>query len=394
MKGLWKKAALCGLAVLMIVSFMIPAALAEPVVSEWKIPCLNIITGPYAAFGKEIGWAIDLAIEEINAAGGVLGRPMVVEYYDTALDPAKTSAEMSKLVENSLIIWGPMAATTTKAAMPIAIRHNACIITPVCGPDVANQFQPWTVHLVAQYDDMIPKPMKGWIKANPDFKRVVQFTWPLDPTWIDIANAQREAMEAVGIEVLPDVEVTAGIDMGSVVVRAMAKKPDAYAIIVGPVEAGKIVKELDKRGVKDHRRIMIFATADAPPLYEVSGETIEGCYHWDIQNVVSDDPRWQSLLKRYRKDFEGIEWPSIIPAILYDMVYLTAYGMEQTGVTGDPNKLQEERDKLRDYLRNMKDFPGVRFAFDVVDGNSVGPSYLFVLKPGGDRELVEMYPID
>ena len=393
MNNLWKKAALCGLAVLMIVSFMAPVALAEPVVSEWKIPCLNVITGPYAGFGKEITWSIDQAIEEINAAGGVLGRPMVVEYYDTALDPVKTSAEMSKVVEDSLVIWGPMAATTTKAAMPIAIRHNAFAFTPICGPDVANQFQPWTVHLVGQYADMIPKPMKGWIKKNPDFKRVVQFTWPLDPTWVDIANAQRKAMEAVGVEVLPDVEVAAGIDMGSVVVKAMAKKPDAYTIIVGPVEAGKIVAELDKRGVKDHRRIIIFATADAPPLYEVARDAINGCYHWNFQNAISDNPSWKSLLKRYRRDFEGIMWPTICPQIEYDMVMLTAFGMEATGVTGDPAKLQEERDALRNYLRNLKDFPGVQFDFDVVDGNIKEPSYLFILQTDG-RELVEMYPTE
>jgi ABC-type branched-subunit amino acid transport system substrate-binding protein len=76
------------------------SAAAEPVVKEWKIPFLIFLTGPYAGFGKQIKWSVDEAVREINAAGGISGRPIVIEYHDTGIDPAKAAAEMSKVVEH------------------------------------------------------------------------------------------------------------------------------------------------------------------------------------------------------------------------------------------------------------------------------------------------------
>jgi len=43
----------------------------------------------------------------------------------------------------------------------------------------------------------------------------------------------------------------------------------------------------------------------------------------------------------------------------YDVVYAVKEAIEKTGVTGDPGKLKEERLKIRDYIRNLKEFPGI-----------------------------------
>ena len=391
MKGLSRRFILGVLVVLMIVAWAATPLLAEPVVNEWKVPFLAFLTGPYAGFGEQIKWAADDAAKEINEAGGIAGRPIVIRYHDTALDPAKANAEMSKVVKDSLLIFGPIAATTTKAAMPLVVREKAFAMAIACGTDVSLEFQPWTVHFIARYDEVIPRPMRGWVERNPGMKTVVQFVWPLDPTWVDIANAQRRALEAAGIEVLPDVELSEGVDMSAAVVKAMSKKPDGYTIIVGPVEAGKIVKELDKRGLTDKGRVIIFATADDPALYDVGGAALDGCYHWNIFNMLSESPRWQALFARYQEAYPGVTSPTIGVPLFYDMVYMAKMAIEATGVTGDPAKLAEERLMLRDYMRNLKDFPGVQFDFSIVDGIARAPSFLFRIEDGQKR-LLETYP--
>jgi branched-chain amino acid transport system substrate-binding protein len=360
-------------------------------VKEWKVPFLAFLSGPYAGFGKQIKWAADDAAGEINAAGGVAGKPIVIEYHDTALDPSKAAAEMSKVVNDSLIIFGPIAATETKAAMPLVVREKAFAMAIACGTDVNLEFQPYTVHFIGHYDETIGPPMRGWIKRNTGMKTVVQFVWPLDPTWVDIANAQRRAMEGEGLKVLPDVEVSEGVDMASVVVRAMSENPDGFVITVGPVEAGKIIKELDKRGVKDKSRIMIFATAHDPALFEIAGEYVKGAYHWNEINMWSDSPRWKALFARYREAFPEFPSPTIGVPLFYDMVYMAKAAIENTGVTGDPAKLAEERDKVRNYCRNLKDFPGVLGNFDVIDGIANPPSLLLQMTEK-EAILVELYP--
>ncbi|MBW2617360.1 MAG: ABC transporter substrate-binding protein [Deltaproteobacteria bacterium] len=396
MKGLLRRLILGVLVLLMIGVWAAAPVLAEPVVKEWKVPFLIFLTGPYGGFGKQIQWASDQAAKEINDAGGIAGRPIDIRYHDTALDPAKAAAEMSKVVKNSLLIFGPIAATTTKAAMPMVIREKAFAMAIACGTDVSLEFQPYTVHFLGQYDEFIPPPIQGWAKRNPEMKSVVQLIWPLDPTWVDIANAQRRALEAIGVEVLPDVELSEGVDFSSAVIKAMAKKPDGYTIIVGPVEAAKIVKELDKRGMKDKGKIVIFITAYDPALFDVGKGYLDGVYHWSGFDWTADNPRWQNLYQLYQDAHSGITAPTIGVPLFYDMVYLAKAAIENTGVTGDPAKLAEERDKIRDYCRNVKDFPGVQYTFSIVDGIAKMPGFLFVIEEDkkGMLKLVESYPAE
>lgn len=353
---------------------------------------MAFLTGPYAGFGLQIKWAADEAAKEINQSGGIAGRPIVIEYHDTALDPAKAAMEMAKVVKKSLLIFGPIAATTTKAAMPLAVREKAFCMDIACGYGVNLEFQPWTISFLGKPTDVIKGPMLSWVKRNPGMKSVVQFTWPLDPTWVEFANAQRTILREAGIKVLPDVEMSQGMDMSSAVVKAMSEKPDGFTIVVGPEQAAKIIKELDKRGIKDKSKIMIFMTADDPALYEVGKGFLDGAYIWSQFNMLSNNPRWKSLYSRYRKAFPEFTQPTIGVPLFYDMVYLAKMAMEKTGVTGNPSKLAEERVKLRDFCRNVKGFKGVQVTFDMVNGVIRCPSFLFQIK-NNEKKLIESFPI-
>ena len=98
-----RKRFLIGMVFALAIIFCSGSALAEPVVDEWRIPYFNIMTGPYAFVGHLIKWVNDETLKEINDAGGVAGRPLVFAYRDTALDPVKTVAEVSKYV--TWITW-------------------------------------------------------------------------------------------------------------------------------------------------------------------------------------------------------------------------------------------------------------------------------------------------
>jgi branched-chain amino acid transport system substrate-binding protein len=390
------KKAVVFLTILIVAAFMLtgPASTCragDPVVKEWKIPFLIFLTGPYAGFGEQIKWAADQAAKEINAAGGIAGKPIRINYHDTALDPAKAVAEMSKVVKKSLFLFGPIAANTTKASMPMVVREKGFAMAIACGTDVNMEFQPYTCHFLGHYDEYIPPALKGWIEREPQIKSVVQFTWPLDPTWMDIANAQRRALEKIGVKVLPDVAVSEGVDMASAVVKAMATSSDGFIITVGPVEAGKIIKELDKRGIKDKGRIMIFVTAYDPALIEVAGDLINGCYHWNELNMKSESPRWAALFAEYQKAYPKINTPTIGVPLFYDMVYMAKDAIEKTGATGDPAKLKEERDKIRQYCRTVKKFPGVLGDFSMVDGVAKMPGVLFMIE-NKEAKLLAIYP--
>ena len=367
-----------------------PAISAEPVVKEWKVPFLAFLTGPYAGFGIQIKWAADEAVKEVNAAGGIAGRPIVLEYHDTGSDPAKAAAEMSKVVGELLII-GPISAQETKGAMPLVVREKGFAMAAWCGADVNLLFQPYTMHSTCgRFEDIIPPPLQGWAKRNPGMKTVVQFVFTLDPTFVDVAKHQAKTLEAVGVKVLPDVEISESVDLASTVIRAMAQKPDGFTLTMLPVEAGKIVKEFDKRGVKDKSRIIGFPVIDNPPLYEIGKGCLDGLHIWNFTNELSQEPRWRALYNKFRKAFPEFVHPDMGVSGAYDVVYMIKAAIEKNGITGDPPKRVEERNKIREYIRSVKGFPGVQYRFDMVDGIGKTPVFLFKMK-GDEKELVATY---
>ena len=264
----------------------------EVKVTQWDIPFLVFLSGPYGGFGEQMKWSVEQAVVAMNDAGGIAGKPVNVTYNDTGLDPAKASAEMSKVVEDSLTIMGPVAAVEAKAAMPLAVENEMMVMSVATGTDITKEFAPYLVSFIAPTEVAVPPVVEEWVKLNPGIKSVVQFTWPLDPTWMQMAGVHTATLEKLGIQ-STDVEVGEGVDMGAVAVKALGQEPDAYIITVGPVEAGKIAQELDKRGVTDHSKILVFMTADDPALFETGGAAEWRLYlqptrpAWDQSTVAS-----------------------------------------------------------------------------------------------------------
>jgi branched-chain amino acid transport system substrate-binding protein len=388
MKKTIRKIFVCCFGVLLSVSLLTtPATSVEPVVKEWKVPFLAFLTGPFAGFGLQIKWAADEAAKEINAAGGIAGRPIVIEYYDTALDPAKAAAEMSKVV-GELLIFGPISGPETKGAMPLVVREKGFAMAVTSGAEVNLEFHPYCISFEPTFGEAIPLLLKGWVKRNPEMKSVVQFSWPYDSTFMVATEVEKKALEALGIKVKEKVELVQGVDMAAAAVRAMAAKPDGFVITAGPVDSANIVKELDKRGMKDKSKIFLYCVADESALYDIAKGYLEGAYVWNLVNSLSKEPRWQALYSKFRKAFPKIKDPTLGVPGHYDMVYMAKEAIEKNGITGDPAKRVEERARIREYMQNIKDFPGVQFRFNMVDGTAKTPVFLFRIK-GNEKELVE-----
>ena len=383
-----RRAVIFSLAALMLVALAAPSLAGEPVVDEWRIPFLNTLTGPAAGWAGMLTFGAKDAVEQINAAGGAAGRPMVVEMHDTAGDAAKSVTEMSKVVKDSLIIFGPIINAPVLGAMPLVKRNNAFAFAVTASPmDVAN-FKPHLISLWGEFDVALRKSLEEWVTSE-SIKSVVILLNIFDPYFVYFQGAYRTELEAMGVKVLADVEVGEGIAVGSAVIKAMGQKPDGYAFIGMPVDAGKVVVELDKRGVKDRGKIFLYCANDDPGFFEVAKGVADGCYLWNIVNRKTTEPRWVAFEKRFKEAYPGL-MPGMSSIPPQDMVYLAKAAIEDLGLTGDPAKLAEERQMLMDYIGNIKDFPGVTGKFDMVDYQLRAPAYLFKIE-GGDVVLVKTF---
>ena len=263
------------------------------------------------------------------------------------------------------------------------------------GADVVSAFFPYTLHLSDKFEKVTPPATRGWAEKNPGMKTVVQFVAPFDATFRDVAKYQRMTLEAAGVKVLPDIEISENVDLSAAVIKAMAEKPDGFTIVTLQTDAAKIVKELDRRGVKDKSRVFAFPVVDDQVFFNLVPGYTDGMYFWHFTNILSKSPRWQAFLAKWDKAYPIPN--NVVRSVghgevcHYDMVYMWKQAVEALGITGDPAKLVEERNKIREYCRNVKGFQGVQYTYDMVDGLGKTPTFLFQVV-GNEKKLVETYP--
>ena len=358
------------------------------VVTEWEIPFLNCLTGPIASIGEYLQWGAERAAWEINQAGGINGIPVKVIGIDTAMSPETGTVEMAKLAESALVAMGPVPEPVIMAAMPIAVRSGLYSFTATTSYEYAMKFFPWSISWFSPTDEKLPPVVTAWANQHSDMKNVIQFVENYG-AWPGMANAHVIGLEAAGVNVLKEIEVPSdAVSFGPLVVKALAENPDGIIFAANAEKVAKIILELQSRGWEDNSKLLVFSSADDGALYTTGGDNINGVMIYNYVDPGLDTPRWQAFREAFKADHEGMEPFSLTPNY-YDAVYMIKEAIENTGVTGDPAKLAEERILIRDYCNNVQNFEGLFFDWSNKDGVPMDkPLFLFQIENGG-KVLVE-----
>lgn len=375
---------------LVVASLGFGQAKAKVVVTEWEVPFLNSLTGPIAAIGEFLQWGAEYAAKEINAAGGIAGKPVKVIGVDTALDPQKGSVEMARIVEKGLVAMGPVPEPVIMAAMPIAVEAGMVSITATTSYEYASKFFPWTVSWFPPTLDRLPPLVVAWANHVKGMSSVVQFIEPYGP-WPGMAGAHSIALKSIKIKEAKAVDVPSdSVTFGPLVVKALEQKPDGVILVTNAEKAAKIIKELKSRGWKDMSKILVFSSADDAQLYATGGSDINGVMVYNYLNLEISNPRWDKFKKEFAAAHNGNPPFSLSPNY-YDALYLIKDAIEKTGVTGDPKKLKEERKLISDYIANAKKFKGLLFDWDMKNGVPTNkPTYIFQITDGKKKLIKEV----
>lgn len=97
-----------------------------------KLGALLPITGDLSSIGQNMPKAVQLAVDTINACGGVNGKPVTLYQEDDQTDPVAGSAAMTKLAEVDKVagVVGSFASSVSTAALDVAVRNNVMMISP------------------------------------------------------------------------------------------------------------------------------------------------------------------------------------------------------------------------------------------------------------------------
>lgn len=132
---------------------------AGPTASRAAEPPLRLgvagpMSGPYAAFGTQLRQGVELAVAQLNAAGGILGRRVALEVLDDRCDPAEAAAVAERAVRRRLVlVVGHFCSSASLAAAPIYRDRRILMITPAStNPLLTEQGNPFVFRVVSRDD--------------------------------------------------------------------------------------------------------------------------------------------------------------------------------------------------------------------------------------------------
>src|SRR5450830_1144034 len=229
-----------------------PAKAADPI----KIGFGMALTGPLAANGKMSLVAMQVWEDDINAKGGLLGRPVKLVYYDDQSNPSQVPGIYAKLLDIDkvdLIVSG-YASTQIAAAMPVVIQKKKLFMS-LFGTGVNETFN------YQRYFSMIPNGPTPKPAFTRGFFKVAEVQKP-KPQTIALASADaefghnacegaRENAKASGFKVVYDKSYPpTTVDFTSIVRAIQSTNPDLLVVCSYPLDTVGMVKAMHEVGFK------------------------------------------------------------------------------------------------------------------------------------------------
>jgi branched-chain amino acid transport system substrate-binding protein len=214
-----------------------------------KLADVAELSGGGATVGTNWKNGIDLAIEEINAKGGVLGRKLEVTHADSQSNPGVARAQVQKALDNEpYVLLGPGYSGSVKVTAPLAAEAG---IAQIMGGEAAELTQAGNKFLFRTsfgQQSSMPKVAKY---INDDIKaKSVAIVWVNNDFGRGGRDVIAKEFARYGIKVAADLSTEAGqADFAADVSKIKAANPDAVFIYLNEEESARILKELKRQGV-------------------------------------------------------------------------------------------------------------------------------------------------
>ena len=323
-------------------------------------------TGPIASYGLHAAIAAQLAVDEINKAGGVNGAPLELVVEDNRSSPEQAVIATRNLADKGVVaMLGPVTTMVARTAFPAANRAGLPTISPGSGlPGLTAQNRPWTFRNSALDGLIIDDLVRRMKVDHPNLKNVVAVLDPKDPyANFLIKNVAPPILEKNGLVIVNAnalIEVPSDVtDFSVFVTRVKALNPDA--VFVGLLH--EAVPAFLKEALRQRLKVPVFAgLGTITEGVSVAAKDIE-VYAGQPFDASADDARVQAFVKEFRarseKQLPGqYSTPIYADAGAYESVYLLADAM-RAGKIDAKTEVVDARTKIRDYMTKVKDFKGL-----------------------------------
>jgi branched-chain amino acid transport system substrate-binding protein len=360
---------------LSFVTFCVALAVAGSAFAQEtiKVGEFGSLTGDNASFGTSQNNGVQMAVEEINAAGGVLGKKIELTVEDNQTKQGETTTIARKLIsqDHVVAIIGEVASSKTLEAAPIAQAAKIPLIaTAATNPKVTQTGD--YVFRVCFTDDFQAVVIARFVLEKLKQKNIAFMTDVKQDYSVGLTNIAKDYLSKNSGNVVKEQSYSSGDkDFRAQLTDLKAANPDVIIITGYYPEASLIAKQARQFGIK--ATLVGGDGWDGSSLIPVGGKAIEGAYFSNHFSTEDKSPLVQDFVKKYKEKYNAV--PDAFAALGYDATKLLADALKRAGST--------DSDKLRAAIQDTEGFPGVSGKITIgKDRNAVKSAVILTIKDG------------
>lgn len=339
------------------------------------------LSGPGATAGVNFDNGVKLAVKEINAAGGILGKKIQYTALDSQTQPGVAKGLAAKAVDQDVpLVIGPVFSgsilvsmnETRRAEVPNIIGGEAAAITQQGNPYVfrASFTQAAAMPKVARYlSESLKVKTLAVIYVNNDFGKGGR----------DMIG---KAVDAKGIKVAADISTDQGqVDFSSAVLKAKQSNADALFVYSNEEESARLLKELRKQGYD--KPIVGETTLANDKVIELAGEAANGVIAHVGLTADAPNPTVQAFAQRYQAEYKIKADHNAMKG--YIGMHVARAGFEKVGRI-DPKAFAKT---MHGISISADKYPGVLFDVSYDDKGDLDRESFFVRVANGKTQVIE-----
>jgi branched-chain amino acid transport system substrate-binding protein len=291
------------------------------------LPDIVELSGPGAVSGTNWRDGVSLAIDEINKAGGILGRKIETEHLDTQSNPGVSRAQVQKVLDRDpYVVLGPIYSGSVKVNMALTQQAEVPQIVGAEAADITQQGNPWVFRTAFGQQISMPK-IANYLHDQLKVKSVA-LVWVNNDFGKGGRDSFAKEMKTRGIEVVADISTEQGqVDFGSDVIKLKSTKADAIFVYCNEEESARFLIEAKRQGITTP--LFGETTLLSQKVVDIAGAAANGVRGHVGLSADAPIPAIQEFTKKfsqrynYRPDHNGIKG--------YTAVYLVKYVTEKIG---------------------------------------------------------------
>jgi branched-chain amino acid transport system substrate-binding protein len=365
-----------------IVALAAAAALAAPSRAQEtvKIGEYASLTGKEAAFGQSSHKGTLLAVEELNAAGGVLGRKIELITDDDQTKQGESATIAKKLIFRDKVcgVLGEVASMRSLEAAPICQAYKIPMISPSSTNPKVTEIGNY-IFRVCFIDPFQGTVMAKFARDSLKLRRVALLTSVSSAYSVGLAKYFKERFLADGGEIPIEQKFSEGDkDFNAQLTAIKAAGVDGIFVPGYYTEAALICRQA--RELEMSMPLFGGDGWEAPELISIGGTAVEGCYYSTHYSPQVDTPQVKTFVEKFKARFDG-EVPDAMAALGYDSAGVLVDAIRRAGST--------EGREIRDALAATKDYPGVTGVTTMDAQRNASKAAVVIMVKDGKFKFVE-----